>query len=451
MSGLICNGRSDGLHALYEWLNQARESAGRSQAPAFKEVLANRELAAYFQGQASRGPARWAEGLFPPAPEQGLTAFEPFERMLRDEEKDACIEAAAGCIRRGACIYGPETEALAGHLGDFLDVGHVILCASGTAALTVSLLALGVGPGDEVIIPANSFAATENAVLATQAKPVLAEVREDTHNLAPESVEQAITPRTKVILPVDLYGGLADLEALRDIADQRGLSLLEDACQAIGASGAGKKAHLATLSFNTYKNFAGCGKAGAVLTDDGELAAKAARISYHGFEPGQKMVKHLPFGFNCMIDNLQAATLLARLPYLSLINFRRLCLASRYNEALQEPARAGILALPKGGPGHSWHQYTVTLPNSQARDGLESFMEARGLPTEIIYSRLSHQQETPLRQTVYKGVRLPVTESLHQRKLSLPIFNGMSLEEQDRIIEAVREFRHSPLFRRAVA
>jgi 3-dehydro-glucose-6-phosphate--glutamate transaminase len=446
-----CNGRSDGLHALYEWMSQVRESPARPEAPSFAEVLANRELAAYFHSHPALDYHRWVEGLFPPAPGPGPFDFEPFERMLRVEEKDACIEAAAQCISRGSCIYGPEIETLAGHLGEFLGLGHVILCASGTAALTVALLSLEVEPGDEVIIPANSFAATENAVLAIGAKPVLADVRKDTHNLDPESAERVITPRTRVILPVDLYGALADMDTLREIADQRGLSLLEDACQAIGAVGAGKKAHLAALSFNTYKNFAGCGKAGAVVTGDAELAAKAAMISYHGFEPGRKMFKRLPFGFNCLIDNLQAATLLARLPYLSLINFRRLCLASRYNEAFQNMERDGVLALPRGGPRHSWHQYTITLTNRQARDGLKAFMDTRGLPTEIIYSKLSNQQDTHLRRTIYQAARVPVTEDLQERKLSLPVFNGMSLEEQDRVIEAVKDYRRSSLFRRAVA
>ncbi|MCB2228202.1 MAG: DegT/DnrJ/EryC1/StrS family aminotransferase [Desulfarculaceae bacterium] len=451
MLPVTCNGRSDGLHALYEWMSEARESKARPQAPTFTEVLANRELAAYFQDIPDGGRARWVEGLFPPSPGPGPFEFEPFERMLRDEEQDACIAAAADCIRRGACIYGPEIEALAGHLGEFLEVSHVILCASGTAALTVALLALEVGPGDEVIIPANSFAATENAVLAIGAAPVLADVREGTHNLDPVSVERAITPRTRVILPVDLYGGRADLDALRLLADQHGLALLEDACQAIGVSGLGKKAHLATLSFNTYKNFAGCGKAGAVVTDDHELAARAAMIAYHGFEPGRKMVKRLAFGFNCLIDNLQAATLLARLPYLSLINFRRLVLSRRYDYALQELEQAGVLSRPQGRPAHAWHQYTITLANREARDGLRAFLAARGLPSEVIYSKLSHQQDTPLRRTAYQDAKLPMTEDLQARKLSLPVFNGLSLEEQDRVIEAVRDYRRSSLFSRAVA
>lgn len=451
MSPVKCNGRSDGLQALHEWMTQNRLSSDRPEAPVFEEVLANRELARFFQSLQAPDPARWAEGLFPPSPGPGPFNFEPTDRMMRDEEKEVCIAAAADCIRRGACIYGPEIEVLAGHLIRFLDVNHVILCSSGTAALTVALLALEVRPTDEVIIPANSFAATENAVLAIGAKPVLADVREDTHNLDPQSVERVITPRTRVILPVDLYGALADMDALRDIADRRGLYLLEDACQAIGANGMGKKSHLATLSFNTYKNFAGCGKAGAVVTDDGDLATKVAMISYQGFEPGRKMFKRLPFGSNCLIDNLQAATLLARLPYLSLINFRRLSLASRYDRAFQELQDTGVLALPKGRASHAWHQYTITLANREAREGLKIFMGSRGLPTEIIYPMLSHQQDTPLRRTVYQDARVPVTESLHERKISLPVFNGITLEEQDRVIEAVQDFGRSSPFRQVAA
>ena len=437
MSEMTCNGRSDGLHALYELMVRSADAPQHSGRPSFAPHLANRELAAFFRDCTTLDPDHGAGDLFLDPLRPDTFHFEPTERMMRDEEKDACIEAATASIRGGSCIYGAEIDILAGHLCDFLDARHVILCSSGTAALIVSLLALDVGPGDEVIIPANSFAATENAVLAVGAQPVVADVRPESHTLDPESVERAVTSRTRVILPVDLHGALSDMDALRDLADKRGLAVLEDACQAIGVTGVGRKAHLATLSFNTYKNFSACGKAGAIMTDEDDLARRAAMISYHGFDIGRKMFKRLPFGLNCLIDNLQAATLLARLPFLSLVNFRRLFLALRYDRAFRELQPSGSLIPPEPRPDHGWHHYQVVLPSRESRDELMAFLDARGVPSRVVYPALTHWQETPLRQSIFKHVHLPVTEDLLGRKLALPLFNGMSLEEQDRVIAGV--------------
>jgi 3-dehydro-glucose-6-phosphate--glutamate transaminase len=360
--------------------------------------------------------------------------------MMRPEEKLACAQAMAECVRDGTCLYGPEGEVLAASLAEFLGVAHVIPCASGTAALTVALLALGVGEGDEVIIPANSFAATENAVLAVGAMPVLADVRATDHNLDPDAAEAAVTSRARAILPVDLHGAPAPMEELRDIASRRGLALIEDACQAIGSDGVGRHADLAALSFNAFKNFSACGKAGAVLARDPDLARKAAMCAYHGFEPGQKMVKRFDQGLNAPMDNIQAAALLARLPHLTLVGLRRVVLAMRYSRALSPLERAGLLRLPHDRPDHAWHLYTVTLPGPGERQALMDHLAARGLPSKIVYPALSHRQDNPLARRVFAKARLPVTERLHELKLCLPLFNGMALAEQDRVIGAVLEF-----------
>lgn len=438
---LDVDGKSASLRALIETLEVP--PAGRADIRV-RPHPANRELAAFLRALSGEGDAALSldappAGLFPEDP-GGPFPFEPVTRMMRPEEKLACAGAMADCVRDGTCLYGPEGERLARSLAVFLGVAHVIPCASGTAALTVALLALGVGQGDEVVIPANSFAATENAVLAVGARPVLADVRAHDHNLDPEAAEAAVTPRTRAMLPVDLHGAPAPMVELRDIANRRGLTLIEDACQAIGSDGVGRHADLATLSFNTIKNFSACGKAGAVLANGPELARKAAMYAYHGFEPGQKMVKRLSHGLNAPMDNIQAAALLARLPHLTLVSLRRLILAMRYNQALSPLARAGALTLPHDRPDHAWHLYTVTLPGPGERQALMDHLAARCLPTKIVYPVLSHRQDTPLVRESFAKAHLPVTERLHETKLCLPLFNGMAIAEQDRVIEAVLEF-----------
>lgn len=443
MSQTVIDGLSASLQALHTLLT-AGPACGNAAQPVIRECLANHRLAAFVAECQGVDSQEVASRLFPEPPASGTFEFEPMARLMSEEEKAACIEAAARCIRDGAGIYGPDVDEAASHLGEFLGLRHVVLTSSGTAALTVALLALGVGQGHEVVMPANSFAATENAVLTAGATPVLADVLEGCHTLDPESVEAALTPRTRAILPVDLCGVLAPLAPLKEIASRHGAVLLEDACQAFGVDGVGQTATVAALSFNSFKNLAACGKAGALVTNDPDLARRAAMTAYHGFIPGRKMDKRLPLGVNALIDNLQAATLLARLPWASCINFRRLFLAMRYNQAFAALQKQGRLRLPPPRPDHAWHLYTLVLPDRQARDGLAAFLQAAGVPCKVVYPWLTHQQQSPLRTTIYRNARLPVTEDLQRRKLSLPLFNGLSLAEQDQAIQAVLRWSEGP-------
>jgi len=445
------SGRNDSLFGLLQALIRAEGVEVRPDKPndpprpytaAFAPSLANRKLAEFFTSQAKLSLEAVTAALFPPCRTPREFAFEPADRMMSDEEKEVCIKAVSEAIRTGTCIYGDKIEILEQCLGEFLGVKHVLLCSSGTEALMIALFALGLEPGDQVIMPANSFASTENAVLSLRGVPVLVDVQPDTHNLDPGKIEAAITPRTKVILSVDLYGRLADQAAIRAVADKYGLLVLEDGCQAIGVTGLGQWVSAATLSFNTFKNFTACGKAGAILTHDDAMARRCALYAYHGFDPERKHHKIAPFGLNSRIDNLQAAALLARLPFLSLINFKRLLLARRYFEAFQDLHDQGLLSLPELVPDHSWYLYTFMLRDQKSRDGLAAFLEQRGIPTKVIYPVLTHHQETPWRQKLYQDVRLNVTEDLQGRKLTIPLFNGMQLSEQDRVIIAIHDFFH---------
>jgi len=439
MSALTVNGLSSSLYALYLRLFG---SAPPSTAESFilRDCLANRKLSEFITNSMDMDPETWRDNLFCDSEKTDSFEFEPVRRMMSEEEKNLCIEAATRCIRNGTTIYGPDIEQLTLHLQEFMGCKHMILTSSGTAALTIALLTLDVKPNDEVILPANSFAATENAILAVGARPVLADVCKLSHNLDPESVENVATSRTRAILPVDLYGGLAKMEDLKHIAQKHGASLIEDACQAIGVEGVGTMAEFATLSFNTFKNFSACGKAGAIITDNPDLAEKAKMIAYHGFIPDQKMHKCLPMGVNALIDNLQAATLLAKLPYLSLLNFRRLFLAMRYNRAFQCLENQILIKLPKPGARHGWHLYTILLQTENARNGLISLLESQGIPSKVVYPFLSHQQDNSLCRTIFNHVHLPVTEHLQSQKLALPLFNGMTITEQDQVIKGVLKY-----------
>ncbi|WP_031485012.1 DegT/DnrJ/EryC1/StrS family aminotransferase [Maridesulfovibrio frigidus] len=439
MSAITIDGLSSSLYALYLRLFK-NEAISKTEPFVFRDCLANQKISEFIADSKGHEPNVWVPNLFSGSEKTDCFEFEPVQRMLSEEEKNLCVEAASRCIRNGTCIYGPEIDELTTHLQDFLGSQHVILTSSGTAALTIALLALDVKPDDEVILPANSFAATENAILAVGARPVLADVCEQSHNLDPESVESLVTSRTRVILPVDLYGGLAGMDDLKQITQKHSVALIEDACQAIGVSGVGTSAEFATLSFNTFKNFSGCGKAGALITNNAELAKKARMIAYHGFTPNHKMHKKLPMGFNALIDNLQAAVLLARLPYLAIINFRRMFLAMRYNRSFQKLENKAMLTLPKPGPNNGWHLYTILLKTEDSRNDLISFLDSQGVPSKIVYPCLSHQQDNALRQTLFKNVHLPVTEDLQSRKLALPLFNGMTISEQDQVIKGVHDF-----------
>ncbi|MFI1357751.1 DegT/DnrJ/EryC1/StrS family aminotransferase [Streptomyces sp. NPDC020898] len=434
-------GDSAGLFRLVGDVRAGRRSTRRGIGPA----LANQELARVLRDQ---------DTLLRPAPRNSVftwdsphseVRFLPRERLLSDAERAAALRAFTGVLRTGEFTSGSGVSAFEEALTDFLGVPHAVATSSGTDALIIVLRALGVGPGDEVVMPANSFAATENAVLACGAEPVLADV--DSHyTLAPAAVEARITARTKAVLPVHLHGKLADMGGLRAVCERHGLLLVEDACQAMGGTGVAQHADAAVLSFNPYKNFGVCGKAGAVVTRSPELAHRCRVVSYHGFAPGSKNVKAELFGFNSGMDNTQAEIALGLLPFLSLNNFRRMFLAARYLDALAPLAESGTLGLPELTPDHVWHLFPVQVELAAGgRDLLRERLWARhGVETDIYYPVLTHQQKPYAHRGRVPVSALPRTEHLHSRVLHLPLHNALSIAEQDRVIEAFYEcVRHA--------
>jgi dTDP-3-amino-3,4,6-trideoxy-alpha-D-glucose transaminase len=363
----------------------------------------------------------------------------PFLDLKRatDELRGELDEAYRRVADSGWFVLGPELEAFEREFADYCGARHCVAVGNGLDALYLILRASGIGPGDEVIVPAHTFIATWLAVSATGAVPVGADVDERTFNLDPACAEAAVTPRTAAILPVHLYGQPADVPALAQVARRHGLLLIEDAAQAHGASCHGKRAgnlgQAAAFSFYPAKNLGALGDGGAVTTDDGELAAAVRLLRNYG---SREKYVHERQGVNSRLDELQAALLRVKLRHLDKWNARRADLAARYAREL-----AGLpeLALPQTPAWASpvWHLYVVRHPR---RDALQQHLQRLGVATLI------HYPIPPHRSAAYQGQRgparsfFPVTERLAGEILSLPMSPHHSDQEVAAAVAAIRGF-----------
>lgn len=364
-------------------------------------------------------------------------AFMPVNRLITKNEIEDILVALTDVLPTGKFTSGPYLNQLEETLSIFLQKKFVIATSSGTDALMISLLASGINKGDEVIMPANSFASTENAVLSVGGVPVYVDIDPVTFCIDLERIEEGITPQTKFILPVHLYGKHAEMNSIRVIADQFNLIVVEDACQGIGLSNLGLHADITTLSFNPYKNFGVCGKAGAIATDDEEIANKCIQYSYHGFEKNVKNKKSLNYGFNSKMDNLQAAIGLQRIKHLSLNNFKRLFLADRYINTLYMLQQNGLIELPELKEDHVWHLFPIKIKEGNRDSVMNRLKEQFGVETDLYYPILSHKQNTALVKKKYRDVKLMNTEMAHSQLIHLPLYPGLTLEEQDRVMEGL--------------
>jgi dTDP-4-amino-4,6-dideoxygalactose transaminase len=346
------------------------------------------------------------------------------------------IEAAVRrVLRSGRYILGPEGEALEAECAAYLGVPHAIGVASGSDALRLILEGVGAGPGDEVVTPAFSFVASATAVLYAGARPVFVDVEPATLCLDPDRVAAALTPRTRAIMVVHLYGHPAAMTGVRALADAHGLPVIEDAGQAFGARLGGRHVGglgaAAAFSFYPTKNLAACGDAGLVTTADASLAERLGRVRNHG--QTQKYT-HAELGWNSRLDELQAAILRVKLRHLPRWTEARRAIAARY--------RAGLAGLPLQLPGeqpgalHVYHQYTVRTPR---RDALVKHLGARGIGTACHYPQPIPGQ--PLfRGLGYDASAFPVSWAASRDVLSLPCFPELRHDEIDAVIAAVRTF-----------
>jgi dTDP-4-amino-4,6-dideoxygalactose transaminase len=342
-------------------------------------------------------------------------------------------------LASGQFILGAEHDAFERELAAACGAKHAVGLSSGTSAITVALQALGVGPGDEVIVPAFTYFATASAVAQLGARPVFADVEPGRMGLDPSSVEARIGPKTRAIIPVHLYGLACDLEPIVALATTRGITVLEDAAQAIGATDRGLPVGLttagATLSFFPTKNLGALGDAGALLTERDDVAAQTRLLRAQG-DAGS--YKHTAIGTNARLDALQAAFLRTKLRHLPEWTSARRASAARYRSAL---AGTPVTLPPEpSGAAHTYHQFTIRAPE---RDRLQAFLAERGIATRIYYPIPLHLQPC-FRPLGHRRGEFPVSERLASEVLSLPIFPGITEEQIDRVAAATRDFYSGP-------
>ena len=339
-------------------------------------------------------------------------------------------------------IMGPEVDAVERELAAYLEVRHAIAVSSGTDALLAALMALGIGPGDEVITSTYSFFATAGSIARVGATPVLVDIDPRTYNLDPVGVRAAVTPRTRAILPVHLYGLCADMGAIMAIAADAAVPVIEDAAQAIGARcgtrAAGSIGTIGCLSFFPSKNLGAFGDGGLVVTDDAALAHEIRLLRNHGAEP--KYI-HKRIGGNFRMDALQAAVLRVKLPHLTRWTAMRQANADRY-DALIASARLGDRVTPPFRPAdrrHIFNQYVIRVRD---RDRVRASLTERGIGTEIYYPVPFHLQECFAALGHARG-DFPHAEAAADSTLALPIYGELTAEQQSAVIGALSDaLRH---------
>lgn len=353
-------------------------------------------------------------------------------------------EAIQNVLTSTAFIQGEEVLRFADALGKYVDSPFIIPCANGTDALQIAMMALDLKPGDEIILPVHTYVATAEVVALLALKPVFVDVRGDSFTMDSEQVEQKITPKTKAIVPVHLYGQCADMDALLRIARKHNLHVIEDVAQALGAEYifsdgtrkfAGTLGTIGTTSFFPSKNLGCYGDGGAIFTSDAALAEKIRMIANHG----QRIkYQHDIVGVNSRLDTIQAAILLVKLKYLDEYTARRRAVADYYDNEL---ANLSFLSTPhrKASSTHVFHQYTLRI-NGYQRDRFQAHLEQYSIPSIIYYPTPLHLQKAYLHPSTPEGT-FPVTEELSRSVISLPIHTEMSSEELTYITEVVKKFK----------
>jgi dTDP-4-amino-4,6-dideoxygalactose transaminase len=349
--------------------------------------------------------------------------------------------ALARVLKSGQVILGPEVAALEEEVARYCGVAYGVACGSGTDALSLALHALEIGPADEVILPTFTFFATAGAVCRTGAKPVFVDMDPVTYNLDPFQVESKITPRTRAILPVHLFGQCADMESLWNIAERHDLTIIEDAAQSLGAEYQGKRAGslggMACLSFYPTKNLGGFGDGGMVVTGDPAWAARMACLRVHGMEP---KYHHKYLGWNGRLDAMQAALLRVKLPHLESQLEARQEAARRYDGLIEEHHLGHFLRRPTIRPRrrHTFNQYVVRVATGE-RDALVQWLKAERIGCEIYYPVPLHLQEC-LAHLGHRTGDFPASEEACGCVLALPMFPELTIEQQRRVIGACAAF-----------
>lgn len=360
--------------------------------------------------------------------------------------QDKIDNAVLSVLKSANFINGPEVELFSKNLSQYLDGAFVIPCANGTDALQIAMMALDLEPGDEVIVPSFTYVATAEVIGLLQLKPIMVDVDPITFNITSENIEKAIGPKTKAIVPVHLFGQCADMEPIITLAKEKGLYVIEDTAQAIGAiytfsdgskRQAGTMGNIGCTSFFPSKNLGCYGDGGAIYTHDKELADRIKMIANHG---QLKKYVHKYIGVNSRLDTIQAAILDIKLQYLNQYCNARIAAADFYDELLSDIEG---LKVPKrvGNSTHVFHQYTLIISNGK-RDALKAYLEKFGIPAMIYYPIPLNEQEA------YKGIGTNVgslenTNFLCKSVLSLPMHTELSKVQQRFIAQCIIDFFNS--------
>ncbi len=365
----------------------------------------------------------------------------PYFDLSRSHQKfvGEAQEAFDRILKSGAYILGPALKDLEAEFAVYTGTKYALGVGSGTDALTFALKAAGIKKGDEVIVPSFTFTATALAVIHAGATPVFADVEENTFNLDPESVRQALSRKTRAVIPVHLFGQCANMTALMTLAKQKKLKVVEDACQAHGALWdrvmAGAFGDAGSFSFYPTKNLGGIGDGGMVTTSDENLLRHVMQYRNLGKGIDDPFV-HDEIGWTSRLDSLQAAFLSIKLKFLDELNRERRAIAEMYHKKL-----AGTpLGLPRevAGAYHVYHLYVVRVPNGK-RNALKEHLAAQGIPTMVHYATPVHAQPV-MKKYKTRKVKLPVTEKLREEVLTLPLFPGMTEPEIDAVAVALQRF-----------
>jgi dTDP-4-amino-4,6-dideoxygalactose transaminase len=363
-----------------------------------------------------------------------LCDLHPQYAQLADQLKAALARVLAS----GQVILGPEVAALEEEVAAYCGASHGVGCGSGTDAISLALHALEIGPGDEVILPAFTFFATAGCVARTGARPVFVDVDPVSYNLDPYQIENKITPRTRAVLVVHLFGQCADMSPIWNVAERHNLPVLEDAAQAMGAEYQHKRAGslgvIGCLSFYPTKNLGAYGDAGMAVTCDPQWAARMACLRIHGMEP-RYFHKHL--GWNARLDALQAAMLRVKLPHLEKWIAARQAVAARYDALVEEAHLNGFLTRPVALPNrrHTYNQYVVRVADGQ-RDALLKHLKGEGIGCEVYYPLCLHLQEC-LSYLGYRAGDFPAAEEASACVLALPAYPDLTAEQQARVIGSI--------------
>ena len=360
-----------------------------------------------------------------------FVSFLPMEKELDQELRNAFERVYS----RSWYILGEEDKAFEQAFASYLGVNNCVGVGNGLDALVLALRALKIGPGDEVIVPSNTYIASVLAISYAGAIPVFVEPDIDTFNFNPHLIESAVTGKTKAIMPVHLYGQACDMDPIMNIADKHGLFVIEDCAQAHGATYKGKKVgtfgNAAGFSFYPGKNLGALGDSGAVVTDNDELASEIRALSNYGSD---YKYHHILKGVNSRMDEMQAAFLSVKLPHLDRMNHERRRIADMYSSKINNPKVILPAVNPECVP--VWHIYGVRC---EERDALENFLKERGIGTNKHYPTPIHLQEAYKDLAIPEGA-LPIAEKISKTELSLPIYYGMTDEEIQYVIDSVNEF-----------